>query len=117
MVMWSADDLLILIEDRLTDHPVVTATLVTPAGRLMVMAEITMADRWLVLRAAHLQGDGIGANDLGFVRLRWLAQAVMEVMDADGVLVEGAARTSGANPGHRPRALRFTRNLSPATGQ
>jgi hypothetical protein len=45
-----------------------------------------------------------------------IAQAVMEGMDLDGLIVKGALRSTGANPGHRPRDIRFTRRIRPAFG-
>lgn len=107
--MWSTDDVSFEIVDDMTSDPVVTVTVLTPGGALRFMAEPEVRDRTLVLHGTHVQGAS--ANAVGAGNLRVLAQALMEGMDFDGLVVEGAIRTTGANPGRRPRILRFARNV------
>jgi hypothetical protein len=59
------------------------------------------------------RGDRRPCQRRGCWNLRILAQVLMERMVFD-VLVEGAIRTTEANPGHRPRVVRFTRRVRPA---
>jgi hypothetical protein len=73
------------------------------------MAEPDQDGRVLLLRGLHMHAESAGANVVGAANLRVLADMIMERMDYDELIVEGAIRTSGANPGHRPRQLRFTR--------
>jgi len=47
--MWKAADVRIVVDDDLSDDPVVTATITTPAGRLRVMAAVSLEGRTLVL--------------------------------------------------------------------
>jgi len=112
--VWTVADIEIILDDDLTDDPVVTGHIVTPAGELLVMAEVEVLHRELVLRGLHIHGVTLGPNELGWPRLRQLAHAVMERLDVDAIVIEGAVRTSGARRGHVPRALRFTRHVSTA---
>lgn len=111
--MWTAADIEIVLLTDDTDDPVVTAEIVTPAGTLRAMAEPEWRERCLILRGYHMHGEDVGPNEFGWRELRWLAQAAMEVLDVDEIRVEGEVRTSGANPGHRPRPVRFTRKIRP----
>jgi hypothetical protein len=110
--VWTAADIEIILDDDLTDDPVVTARILTPAGELLVMAKVEVLGRELVLRGLHMLGVTLVPNELGWPRLRQLADAVMEGMDVDAIVIEGAVRTSGARRGHVPRTLRFTRRIS-----
>jgi hypothetical protein len=112
--MWTAADIAIILDDDLTDDPVVTARILTPAGELLVMAEVEVQDRELVLRGLHMHGVTLGPNELGWPRLRQLAHAVMQRVEVDAIVIEGAVRTSGAHRGYVPRTLRFTRHVSAA---
>jgi hypothetical protein len=71
------------------------------------MAEIDLVGRTLILNGTHLESDG-GPQSIGVANLRAVAAAVLEWMDCDEARIEGAPRTTGANPGLKPRALRFT---------
>lgn len=108
-VHWSGDDIEIEADDLGTDDPVVTARITTPAGILDVMAEPSQKGRCLVLERLHMHGVDIGPRQFGLANLRALAQAVMERMDLDEIVIRGAVRTSGANPRRRPGERRFTR--------
>jgi hypothetical protein len=100
------------IVPALTDHPVVTIVVTTPAGPLSFMAQLSMRGETMVLDGLHVQDSR--ANAIGIGNLMVLAQAVMEGMDLDGIVVNGAPRSTGANPGRTPRNLRFTRRVRPA---
>jgi len=110
--MWSASDITILLHDEMTDDPVVTAEIVTPDGVIWVMAEVQIASRAMTLTNLHTHGDDVGGGEFGARNLMRLIQAVMEAIDVDETVVVGAVRTSGANPGRRPRPLRFTRKVA-----
>jgi hypothetical protein len=109
--MWTADDIEIELEDELTDGPVVTARITTPLGALLVMAEVELQGRELRLDRLHMHGETLRPNQFGPHRLRQIANALIEWMDLDGIVVEGATRTSGARRGNFPRPLRFARKL------
>jgi hypothetical protein len=110
--MWSIEDIAFEIIDDLTSDPVVTVVVSTPDGTLKFMAEPEQQGSTLILHTTHVQDAR--ANAMGHGNLMVLAQALMERMGFDGLVVEGAIRTTGANPGRRPRPLRFTRRVRPA---
>ena len=110
-VPWDIEKISFEVVAEMTDHPVVTVTVNTPAGVLMFVAEPVEVDGWLILRGTHVQG--VGPNVVGMENLMLIAQAVIERMECDGLVVEGALRTTGANPGRRPRDIRFARRARP----
>jgi hypothetical protein len=109
--MWAVGDISFELLDDMTDDPVVTLLVMTPAGRLMFVAEPMEQGTSLVLQGTHVQDARV--NAVGTANLMVIAQALMEGMGFDELVVEGALRTTGANPGRRPRALRFTRRVRP----
>jgi hypothetical protein len=111
--MWSAGQITFEVVVDETDDPVVTFTVVTPAGTLKAMAEPEWVGRRLVLRGFHIHGEDVGPQEFGWRQLRWVADAALKELDLDELVIEGEIRTSGAGPGHRPRPLRFNRALRP----
>lgn len=110
---WGRADLLPLeIEIDEAEGLVATFAFGTPAGMVRLLAEIAEAQRTLILSEAHIEGPG--GNALGPANLRLLAELVMEELDYDAIDIQGAPRTTGANPSqdHRPR-FRFTRRHPP----
>jgi hypothetical protein len=110
---WAASDIRFEILDDLSDDPVVAVTVVTPEGELRMMAEVEQDGTTLKLLGLHVQG--LKPNTVGPGNLRVIAEAVMERMGYDGLEIEGAVRTTGINPGHRPARLRFKRRVRAAT--
>ena len=111
-MVWTAADIAFEIVDDLSDDPVVTIRLSTLAGPLTFMAEPVVQGTALLLNGVHVQDST--PNRIGAANLLVIAQALMERMELDGLVVEGAIRTTGAHPGHRLRRLRFTRHIHPA---
>lgn len=111
--MWAVEDVSFELVDEMTDDPIVTLLVLTPAGRLTVTAEPIVQGTSLRLQGTHVQDTR--ANTIGAGNLLVIAQALMERMGFDGLIVEGAIRTTGANPGHRPRILRFARRVRAAS--
>ncbi len=109
--MWGAERIRIVVDDDLTDDPVVTADIATPAGALKLMAIPTLEGRRLTLSGLHMHGVGLGPTGFGAGNLRKLADAAMEALGCDEIIVDGAVRTLGANPGRVPQRLRFKRRL------
>jgi hypothetical protein len=117
-MVWTAAELTGLgIEDASSEGNIVTISIGTPAGNVVVMAEVDLSPDGKILfaRGVHIHSDA-GARTIGVANLRVLAAFVLERMNCDEASVEGAVRTTGANPGHRPRVLRFTRRVDPAAG-
>ncbi len=71
------------------------------------------ADGTHVLRLSRVHVHGPGPNRIGLREIRKLAkefaQFVMEQTDAHTVVIEGAKRTTGANPGRAPSPWTFER--------
>ena len=108
--MWSSHDITLEIEEA--EHPTLIAIAVTPAGTITLIAEAEMHGRTLWLTKAHVQGLSPGA--LGRAGLNALAAKFLEECDAEALVVEGGARTTGANPGRAPRPFRYPHERRPA---
>jgi len=109
--MWTRGDIAFDIIDDMTVDPVVTVLVSTPDGPLEFMAEPEAHGTTLVLHRLHVQSV---RQAVGAANLMVLARALLEEMGFDEFVVEGAIRTTGANPGHRPRTLRFSRRVRAA---
>jgi hypothetical protein len=99
---------LALVEDA-TEGGVVTIRVLAPGIDVLIMGEPEDIGTTLIARRVHIGRNAAGAWSVGTAGLRRLAQAIMTSGGYDAIIVEGHTRTSGANPGRRPRALRFTR--------
>jgi hypothetical protein len=114
LARWTAEDISFDIVHDMTDHPVVTVRMLTPIGPLRFMAEPVMQGTTMLLKGLHVQD--LSPNAVGIANLTLIARAVMERMDPNGLVIEGAVRSTGANPGHRPRGIRFTRRIRATDG-
>ena len=112
LALWTAGDIAFDIVYDETDHPIVTLCVMTPAGPIRFMAEPVMRGETMVLIGLHVQD--LQPNVAGAANLAVIARAVMEGMDLDGIVIKGAVRTTGANPGRRPRDIRFSRRVHSA---
>ena len=114
--MWAPDDIQFDdIDYDATDHPVVTVRITTPVGVVELMAEVAELGGSLQLRRLHVQ-SAIEPNAIGLANWRLIANVVMERMDYDEIIVEGAVRTTGARSGRRPQPIRFARRVRAAPG-
>lgn len=118
MTLWTASEITFELLDDLSDDPVVTLRIGTPAGVLLAMAIPEADGNRLILRSAHINGEGqgFGSGHVGMANLLVIGNAFVERFEYDELVVEGAVRTSGRRNGHRPRALRFTRRGAPDSG-
>ncbi|NPD69771.1 hypothetical protein HN018_28335 (plasmid) [Lichenicola cladoniae] len=107
--MWAIEDISFEMVNDMTDDPVMTLVVKTPVGALVFTAEPVAQGSILILQGTHVQGAHKGA--VGGQNLGVIAQAVMKGMGFDGLVVEGAVRTTGARPGRRPRDIRYTRRV------
>ena len=112
---WTRADISFVLVDEITEHPVVTIEVVTPDGLILIMGEPREDGRTLVVERAHVSSRGIDRNDIGVRNLRLIATVIMSEMDYDDIRIEGEVRTTGANPGRRPRPFRFARNRDDPT--
>jgi hypothetical protein len=104
-----------IIRDQ-SDENIVVARVATTVGTILVMAEIELSGQSLILSGVHIQGDDVKANEIGVAGLRRMIQEAMEELGVDEIVIIGAVRSTGANPGRAPRPLRFTRKV-PASGR
>ena len=98
-----------------SEGDLLTLRVATPVGWIEIMGDIDIIGRCLLVTGAHIQSEH-GANLVGVTNLRVVAQAILERMDCDEARIEGATRTTGASPGHRPRDIRFTRRAGATPG-
>jgi hypothetical protein len=107
---WQRSEISFRLVDEVTAQSVATIAVDVSGGVISIMGEPRAEGRTLVVSGVHVSAQGIVPNDVGLRNSRLIAQIVMETMDYDRMIVEGAVRSTGANPGHRPRPLRFTRS-------
>jgi hypothetical protein len=100
------DDVTIEIVYDASEGTVVTVRIAIPGGSIELMGEIAESGRSLLVTGVHIVVRG-PAGLLTKKTMEAIARRVMKEMDYDEIVVEGAARTTGARPGHRPRQLRF----------
>lgn len=110
-MVWTTADIEILFDGLNTDDPIVTLDVTTPVGMMQVMATVLRRGRIVEVDGVHVQG--LAANAIGAGGLLRVLRAILETIDADEIIIGGGIRTTGANPGHRPRIIRITRKLSP----
>ncbi|HXX04571.1 MAG TPA: hypothetical protein VEJ37_09575 [Xanthobacteraceae bacterium] len=100
--------MIVLIDEQ---SDVVLARIESAVGTVLVLAEVELVERVLTLRGMHIQGEGVGANELSVIGIRRIVRDAMEELDVDEIVIEGAVRTTGASPGRSPRRLRFARKI------
>jgi len=76
---------------------------------LTAFANVTIGDSTIHADGFHIQSNDIEANTLGPAKLRQIAQAIMEKLDYDWIIITGSARTTGANPSRSPKPVRLQR--------
>jgi hypothetical protein len=103
--MWHAHALSVELED--VEGNVVSIDVSTPAGVLQIIGEIERADRVLYVRKTHL--GGLSPGVLGLQGLRAVALKIMEEADADEIVIQGNARSTGKRKGRVPRPIRYRR--------
>lgn len=106
-IRWKPDDISFGLEDDGTDDPIASLKLSALGVELEIMATVFFESRKIRLMNAHMQGAQ--PNSVGLANLKIAARVFLERMDFDEIIIEGALRTTGANPGRTPKPLRFTR--------
>lgn len=103
----------VLLEDDLSEHPVITLRVVLSGGTLLLMAELIEVERKAIARNLHvtIESGDLRRNMLGAGVVRGLARRLMEMHGYDEFIVEGGLRERGEGGLHRPRPLRFARKL------
>lgn len=78
-----------------------------PGATITVMGELEDVDGGLVVNGAHISISPPDARVLTRKTMGVIADRILGDTGYDYVVVRGAARTTGARPGHTPRDLRF----------
>jgi hypothetical protein len=86
-----------------SDGNVVELAMMTEAGAITVITEMTRDRDDLILSKLHIDGPGTGSA--GIRTLRALARAFGKQQGAARVIVRGGIRTTGARPGREPRPI------------
>jgi hypothetical protein len=114
MIVWTRDQISFAIDPVGSDADVGTIRIATPAGALLLMGVFgPLTARILTISEAHTDagpGGFVGRNAIGVANLIAIAQAFILEFDYDGIIIEGAARTTGRRRGKRPRPFRVTRH-------
>ena len=101
-----------LITDA-SEGDLLTIEISVGVATITIMGELEYVDGGVVVQRAHISIVP-NVRVLTKLAMRVIAEAILEETDYDHVTIRGAARTTGARPGHRPRDLRFTRASGPA---
>jgi hypothetical protein len=107
-----AEPSFILQEDGEGD--VVIANLPLGRGHIEVMAEVNFGGRIMVATGVHPGVHDLEPAEMTIGALRTIAMRLLEEIDHDELVVEGADRTTGARPGRRSKPLWFKRTRSGA---
>jgi hypothetical protein len=81
--VWTEREFDFELLDDLSDGPVATLRISTPAGVLLVMAVPAEADNCLTVHGLHINGEGtdLGPGTLGIANLQVIARGFMERFD------------------------------------
>ena len=101
------EDVELIVDVDNSADPYFIIDVVTKDGALQAMGEMEVGSNHLIVRGLHIGGDA--AVRWGWSKLRRLGRVIAEKLDVDYIEVHGAVRTTGANPGRRPRVVRLTR--------
>ena len=86
---------------------VATVVIDVPGATIMVMGELEDVDGGLLVDRAHISITPPDIRVLTRKTMDLIADRILEDTGYDYIVVRGAARTTGARPGHIPRDLRF----------
>ena len=78
-----------------------------PGATITVMGELEDVKGGLVVSRAHISISPPDAGVLTRKTMGVIAERILGDTGYDYIVVRGAARTTGARPGHTPRDLRF----------
>jgi hypothetical protein len=104
--MWTSDQITITLEEIDThEPPVALMKISTPVGDLRLLALIVFDDDTLHMKDAHIEGLHAGA--CGRAGLNAIGRKLLEVANVSKIVIQGGIRTTGRNPGRRPKIFRF----------
>jgi hypothetical protein len=102
-----ADEIDYRLVDDLSEHDVATLEISIPGATITVMGETKDQNGGLVVERAHVNVLPPDARVLTRKTMAVIADRIMKDLDYDHIIIQGAARTTGARQGHTPRDLRF----------
>jgi hypothetical protein len=86
---------------------VVTIAVEVPGAVIMVMGEPANVGGGVVVERCHIEIEPPDSGVLTRKTMRLITNRLMEDFGYEYIVIRGAARTTGARPGHTPRDLRF----------
>jgi hypothetical protein len=95
-----------LLDDG-SEGEVATVVIDVPGATIMVMGELEDVDGGLLVERAHISIFPPDARVLTRKTMGVIAGKILEDTGYDYIVIRGAARTTGARPGHIPCDLRF----------
>lgn len=101
--MWDSWAIGVSIEDA--DGDVVIVRIETPVGTVKIAGSVFIDGRVLYVEEAHIEGLYPGA--LGREGLNAIGRKLLEEADVEKIIIAGSIRTTGRNPGRRPKVFRF----------
>lgn len=109
-----------VVEYRLLDDgsedSVVTIEIDLPHAKITLMGEVEDIAGGLFVDRVHILIEPPGAQLLTRRIMHTIATRIIEDTGYDEIILRGAARTTGARPGHSPREFRFRRRGGDPTG-
>lgn len=106
--MWRQDEIGVSIVDAEGGSPpVVMIEIGVPAGRLFLLGVVRIEGETLHIEGAHV--DGLHPGACGRSGLNAIGRKLLEVAGVKRLIIQGGARTTGANPGEKPARIVFPR--------
>ncbi len=101
--MFTSDE--IEIEEVDPSSPVVLLVVTTPLGEMRLVADIRVVNHVLYADGVHV--GGLSPGPLGRAGLNTIGRKMLEIAGVDQIVIQGRARTTGANKGRIPQPIRF----------
>lgn len=106
--MWTQDEIEISIVDAEGGSPPVAMIEIgVPVGRLLLLGTVRIEGEILHIEGAHI--DGLHPGACGRSGLNAIGRKLLEVAGVKRLVIQGGARTTGANPGQAPARIVFPR--------
>lgn len=105
--MWRPDQIDIELDEE-SEADVSIIKITTPAGTIDLLSEIRLEGRIVRIDGAHIGGLSPGACGRG--GLNAIGRRLLEWADADEIVIQGGARTTGKRAGKVPKRIRFPKD-------
>ena len=103
--MWTPRQITVEIEE--VEGSTMMVAIQTPAGTLRVLGRVSIVERTLLIEEAHV--DGLSRGALQRVGINAICRKLLEEAGVEKLVIKGSARSTGKNPGKRPRPFCFPR--------